>query len=128
TDEVFLRRLVTARDQGRYLLNRALETLAEAIHTDNARGIPVVVFNQLSWDRTDLVSCSLPSGYEGYRLVDGEGHEIPYQLRPDTSGIGAAAVFVAEKVPSIGYTTYYAVPSGSRNSSDPQDVEVTSTS
>jgi alpha-mannosidase len=127
TDEVFLRRLVTARDQGRYLLNRALDTLAEAIRTDSARGVPVVVFNQCSWERTDLVSCSLPSGYEGYRLVDGEGNEIAYQLRPDTNGIGAEAGFVAAKVPPIGYTTYYAIPAGSRNSEHPQNVQFSST-
>lgn len=128
TDEVFLRRLEKARDQGRYLLNRALDTLVDAIHTERGRGIPIVVFNQLSWGRTDRVSCNLPSRGEGYRLVDGDGHDIPYQLRPDTSGIGAEAVFIAENVPSIGYTTYYAVPAASRNEDHPQGVEVTPTS
>ncbi|MFA6451606.1 MAG: glycoside hydrolase family 38 C-terminal domain-containing protein [bacterium] len=74
---------------------------------------PVVLFNGLNWDRTEPVwlSAQLPGAVKGFRLVDSNGKDVPFQLTGDTSVLyrTAAILFVAT-VPSLGYSTYYIVP------------------
>jgi alpha-mannosidase len=70
----------------------------------------VVVFNSLSWRRTDLVQCEvkLPTGWSGAALHDQAGHNIELELAPAKSaGDAVKLVFLAEDVPSAGYRTYY---------------------
>jgi alpha-mannosidase len=83
----------------------ALESLCGHISTRASRS--VVVWNPLSFKRTDVVRMPAPaSTAQPFRLVDAEtGREIPCQIEsrkdvPDT------LVFVAVDVPSLGYRTY----------------------
>lgn len=93
TDEVFLRRVEHARDIGRELLDRALGTIAGQVKTDAARGTPLVVFNDRSWARSDVVTVDLPASVSlSVRVLDAEGREVPSQL---TSRSGADEVNVA---------------------------------
>lgn len=79
-------------------------------------GIPVVVFNSLSWERNDPVTFSLNT--EGiydtnFKLTDSEGKTIDYQFIA-TDAIDSDSwlkfVFIAENVPAHGYKTYYLLP------------------
>ena len=69
----------------------------------------LVVYNPLSWLRTDVVRCRvpLPAAGKSIRLCDGEGREIPCQF---ASGAADAATpeitFIARDVPGMGYRTY----------------------
>ena len=60
----------------------------------------LVVFNPLSWDRKDVVTCKVPdsTGKTGHMtLRDGQGRPVPYQLALDASGSTTGRmVFVAD--------------------------------
>ena len=77
---------------------------------------PVVVFNALSWRRSEPVESYLEffGDYEGIRLVSGSGEEVPCQVTHVENSTDTQAriyfTFVPPCVPSIGYTTVYAEP------------------
>lgn len=76
--------------------------------------IPMIVFNPLSWDRTDLVECQFhaPSGWANLTLRDSAGKDIPYELLQEGLDAGTRTLlFLAEGVPAVGYKTYYLTPS-----------------
>ncbi|MEW6071850.1 MAG: discoidin domain-containing protein [Planctomycetota bacterium] len=80
TDLVFHRKVELARDTGRALLDAALGTIAGRVRVSPAKGLPVVVFNTLSWARTAPVEIDLPAALAGpVRVVDAAGREIPAQ-------------------------------------------------
>ena len=69
----------------------------------NANTQPLVVYNGLSWERTDVVRLKLPA----------DENESVTAIRTPTGGPVAFdiddegnAVFVAKNVPSMGYATY----------------------
>ncbi|MBM4162285.1 MAG: alpha-mannosidase [Ignavibacteria bacterium] len=92
---------------GTFELARSLQNLAGNINTSGVRqGIPVVVFNPLSWNRTDVTRLELPKGDDAtYAVFDVEGKEIPSQTIA-TGRYQREIIFLAEDVPSIGYKTY----------------------
>ncbi|MFA5263273.1 MAG: glycosyl hydrolase-related protein [Opitutaceae bacterium] len=95
TDEVFHRKVASARGAGRNLLDRALMAIAAQVKTDPTRGSPVVVFNTLSWVRSDVVTVEAPTGSALLRIVDADGREVPSQLtslgEPEEINVAAAA-------------------------------------
>ncbi len=84
--------------------------------------LPIVVFNPLSWPRTDLVEAHVTfygeveatdfARYETYRLVDASGRPVPFQelAGRQTETAEIRLVFAAREVPANGYTTYYLIP------------------
>jgi alpha-mannosidase len=114
TDRAFRTSFEKARSIAGTILNTSMNSIASRIHFSNT-AIPIVIFNPLSWERTDLVKFTLDvEGNEQnlFRLVDEKGNEIPYQLIDGHQIIGKkdeviTFLFVAENVPSIGYKTYY---------------------
>jgi len=114
TDRAFRTAFETARDIASGILEQSMKNIASRIGFRN-KGIPVTVFNPLSWERTDVVKFTLDAeGNEQntFRLVDEKGVEVPYQ-RIDEHNIKGKRdevitfLFVAEKVPSVGYKTFY---------------------
>jgi len=104
----------------RELAEEALKIADEALQTSLRsivgkirffeKGVPIVVFNQLSWTRTDLVRLKVPKHLLPQNPVvipADDGGEMPVQV------IGDEILFVAE-VPSLGYKTYYLVKGGGR--------------
>ena len=91
-----------AAETGQREMLNAMKWIAERVRPAG-RGVPVIVFNGLSWPRTDPVTVNLPSELGNKAFVqDDKGRMIPCQI------IGTnKLVFVADKVPSIGYSTYY---------------------
>lgn len=88
------------------ILGDALERLAAKIPT---RGRTIVVFNPLSWPRTDAVrilSRLLKVGAPPYDIVDTiTGEKIPYQVL-DGDARYSRITFIAKEVPALGYKTY----------------------
>jgi len=94
-----------AHEEISYLLAQELEGLARQIQSD---GPALVVFNPLSWERTEVVRVrvgrDLPAN--GFRLEDAaDARVVPWQKLGETD-----IEFLAENVPSLGYHRYRLVP------------------
>jgi alpha-mannosidase len=109
--------------QGGQILRESLRNIAERVQHRNTRGTAIVVFNPLSWIRDDVVSAHVsmygdvaPGDIGDYRksmrLVDAEGTSIPFDVEgyAEVLSRGVNLVFVAPKVPSLGYKTFYLEP------------------
>ncbi|MGQ9691393.1 MAG: glycoside hydrolase family 38 C-terminal domain-containing protein [Thermoproteota archaeon] len=77
--------------------------------------LSIVVFNSLSWSRTDLVDVELdlPDGWRNVKLIDSDGVIVPIQIIGYREKDGEAClrmIFIAESVPSLGYKTYRVIP------------------
>jgi hypothetical protein len=89
----------TGREDIQYLLDSGLQTLfaQKAAKTET-----LVVFNPLSWARTDLATIKLRAGQKITSLRDlATGGSVPVQPISD-----AEVAFLAKDVPSFGYRTY----------------------
>ena len=114
TDRAFRTAFETGRSIASSVLEQAMKNIASRIGFSN-KGIPVTVFNPLSWIRTDLVKFTLDvegNDLNSFRLLDEKGNEIPYQLIDDHDITGnkdevITFLFVAKDVPSVGYKTFY---------------------
>lgn len=114
TDRAFRTSFEKGRSIASDILYKSMNNIASRIHFSRS-AIPVIVFNPLSWERTDLVTFTLDA--EGnqqntFRLVDEKGNEIPYQLIDEHQVSGSkdeviSFLFIAENIPSVGYKTYY---------------------
>ncbi len=134
TDALFLEKLELARDLGRELRDGAMRAIAARVKTDPEKGIPVVVFNPLSWERSGLVDVELeevPEGKQPYSLQTAEGREIDFHLVavgvPDAEGRrGFRLKFFAPDVPRLGYATFYLGGTANIEShfDDSEDVEI----
>jgi len=110
TDRLFRKKYEFARDEGARMLSNALTGIAGRVRTDPGRGVPMVVFNSLSWPRTSPVRAGVRAFSGPLRLRDAGGAEIPVQVLPalpDQEPGSIRIEFVARDVPSIGYKTYY---------------------
>lgn len=77
----------------------------------------IVVFNATSQTRTNLVSVVLElTNAQGLTVLDLSGNSVPFETRDvlvkSRTLTRATVTFLAESVSSVGYTTYYAVPTG----------------
>ena len=94
-----------------------LNDLVARIDT-RGEGAPIVVFNALSWARTDIVITPIGFGDPGIkdvRLTGPDGQAVPVQLlnvqRHDNGALLQADVaFVARDVPAAGYAVYHLIP------------------
>ncbi len=109
TDLVFSEKLFSARSAADRLLQQALRAIASQIKLPSIQDSPVVVFNDLSWSRTDPVVCKIPRANGTFRLLTADGKEVPYRVWSPGSGTYTEITFIAEDVPSIGYRAYQAV-------------------
>jgi len=117
TMRVFFERLQRAHDAGEEVYEDSLRHIAGRVRRNKAAGPAVVVFNPLSWTRTGPVSVSVQfqrgeRKADALGLADKQGRPVPRQWTvestyPDGTVREATLCFVAEDVPSIGYSTYY---------------------
>jgi len=98
---------VQATELGKRELAQSLARIAKDINTSFVRkGTPLIVFNALSWTRTDLAFVPLPQGEtSNYRIFDRNGREVPSQLEHREGG-RLSIIFVARDVPSVGYSVF----------------------
>ena len=96
-----------AQEIGTFELMGSLQQLVQHVNTSSLRGgIPVVVFNPLSWDRSDIVKVALPKADEtDYAVVDNGGKEVTSQI-VQTGRYQREVMFIAQNVPSLGYKLY----------------------
>jgi hypothetical protein len=108
SDAVFYNKALLARDTARALLNESLGKIAARTKTDATKGIPVTIFNDLSWTRSGPVEMDVPSAITGDpRVLDAAGREIPHQLTtvgvPEEINVAAGARTWASSVYSADY-------------------------
>jgi alpha-mannosidase len=119
-----------AQQMGSGVLQKSLETIAAHItlpeppHPD---AIPIVVFNPLNWERSQVVKVRLVVEGENYthskwKVCDLQGNQISSQCDDVKVGRYAPEIkrhiptlitisFWAESIPSIGYRCFWAYPS-----------------
>ena len=117
TDAVFRQKFEYARTEALQLIENATNSIASSIKTDANKGIPIVVFNSLSWQRTDAVNCKLnfEQGMAYNISINDHDKKLSCQLSniiyySDKSIRSADVSFMANNVPSLGYKTFYAIP------------------
>lgn len=99
TDAIFEDSLKLARDLGESLMSEALEKITRKV---DAPPHSWVVFNDLSWCRDQEVKIGISAGQA---VVEEEGgRRVPSQIYVEEGK--RFVVFLAEKVPSMGYRTY----------------------
>jgi alpha-mannosidase len=72
-------------------------------------GVPVVVFNPLSWTRTDVVEieAQLPTPAQHIEIVDDSGKAASSQLLNLDASTHRARLLLLATVPSLGYKVYF---------------------
>ena len=112
---------------GRHHLMESLRRIASQVNTQG-EGLPVFVFNPLSWERTDLAQVELerPGTSGSVRMADSSGTPVTTQVVGHRESDGknyVKVLFLAEGVPSLGYKTYRIVP-GEEASSPLNSLEI----
>ncbi len=122
TDSTFFAKFLFAEKEATDVRNASMNSINANIGF-NGKGYPVVVYNTLSWQRTDLVKASFNALGKSYvfnktdlnfKLVDQDGNEVPMQVISLKTGNPEPAerynfLFLAKDVPPMGYRTYYLV-------------------
>jgi alpha-mannosidase len=72
-------------------------------------GVPVVVFNSLSWVRTEVVEAEvqLPGPARDVEVLDGAGKRVDHQLLSMDSTTNRARILILADAPAVGYKTYF---------------------
>ncbi len=92
---------------GQTLLDDSLQAIAAQISLPKppqADAIPLIVFNSLNWQRSEVVECAVAK--KNWTIYDLEGHQLTSQWSIDSK-----LLFVAENIPSIGYRIFWLCPS-----------------
>ncbi|MGH9345304.1 MAG: glycosyl hydrolase-related protein, partial [Terriglobia bacterium] len=113
TDSVYRASYEKSKKLADELLNTAGQKLVRRVKAAPDQSSPLIVFNPLAWERTDVVQYDFqkPSGWRGVILRDETGRQIPVELSGSVSeGLPARLVFAAESVPPAGYRTYSIEP------------------
>lgn len=100
----------------KWTLKDSFERITERIDTQG-EGTPVVVFNPLSWARTDVAKVEVSfvkPGVKVFSIKDHVGKNVPFQVTeeeryPDNTLKLARVAFLAQNVPAMGYKTYFVI-------------------
>jgi alpha-mannosidase len=91
------------------ITNAAFDEILAHVNTQGD-GVPVVVFNSLSWPRTEVieVEAQLPGQAQQVEVLDAAGHQVESQLLSmDAATSRARLLLLAANVPALGYETYF---------------------
>jgi len=86
----------------------SLREIAAHVNT-NGEGVPLMLFNSLSWPRTNVseVEIQLPAPARQIEVVDSNGRLAETQLLSMDSDTHRAHFLLLSNTPSLGYTTYF---------------------
>jgi alpha-mannosidase len=119
------RNLDDVDNTGKAILQDSLAEIAGHINTQGP-GVPVIVYNSLSWARTEVVElqAQLPVPARNVEVVDRYGKPIPVQvlhIDPETQRV---RLLILATTPSLGYKTYY-VRAAAKSLPSPNSVKST---
>jgi alpha-mannosidase len=104
--------------------SQASGAIASYIDTQSgSRGVPILVFNPLAWQRTDVVefTVQLPAAASAIEIVDAAGKVLEAESsvkNPETHSFSVRAL--VPDVPSLGYELVYARAGGAKPASGVQ--------
>jgi len=115
TDNMFLQKFTYARDEASQMVENSTKSIASFIKTSSESGIPVVVFNSLSWERDDIARFNIKfekGEVHNFEITNIKNESVYSQTEKaifyDDKSIKSATIcFLAEDIPSLGYKTYY---------------------
>lgn len=115
TDNLFLSKFVFAKNEALQLTENAANSIASKVDVESDNGLPLIVFNSLSWERTDPVEFKIQfdeSGTKSIEVSDNNEQVIQSQLSEvnyyeDGSIKDAVVNFIGNEIPSVGYKTFY---------------------
>ena len=93
---------------GQGILDASLEEIAANINLKGS-GVPVVVFNSLSWPRDEVVETEvrLPEASGFVEVADAAGKPVASQVLSAGRGTRRVRLLLRASVPAFGYSTYY---------------------
>ncbi|MBZ5667491.1 MAG: hypothetical protein LAO30_23190 [Acidobacteriia bacterium] len=102
------RDLNVVEHSGNEILSRSLEELSARIGTQQS-GTPVVVYNSLSWPRTDVieVEAQLPTATSNIEVVDSAGKVVPSQMLSNNAETHRVSFLLQSSAPALGYATFF---------------------
>jgi len=89
----------------RELVQKSLNAIASAITLPSPPqkdSIPIIVFNPLNWETSQVVEISLPTPGQKWHVYNHYGDKLLTQLTSKTT-----LVFLAKKVESVGYSLFW---------------------
>ena len=95
------------------IANGALGEILAHVNTQGVNprgdGVPVVVFNSLSWPRTEVVEVEvqLPGKTKQVEVLDATGGSVESQLLAIDAATNRARFLVLADAPALGYKTYF---------------------
>jgi alpha-mannosidase len=105
------RNLEDVQRLGGEIIRGALEEIAAHVNTQG-EGVPVLIFNSLSWPRVEMieVELQLPAPTRDMHVVDAKGKAIPSELLSMDAATHRARVLLLASTPAMGYSTYFVRP------------------
>jgi len=94
------------------IISKSLKTIAAKIDTPG-EGKSLLVFNPLSWLRSDIVEAPLDEFGDEFEIYDEQERIVPSQIIEENRKV----IFVGENVPPVGYKEYRIKRSGRRSQS-----------
>ena len=97
---------------GDEIISHSLEEISARIDTRQS-GTPIVVYNSLSWSRTDMieVGAQLPAAASGITVVDSTGRTVPSQVLANDQETHRVRFLLQASAPALGYGTFFVRPS-----------------
>lgn len=115
TDRLFRTKFESGLAAGQEVLKQATQDIASRIKFERPCHKAITVFNSLAWERTDPITVTIDMEgrrHTHFRLYDAIGNEVSYQLlskhaADEKNDEVLTFIFVADKVPAMGYKTFY---------------------
>ncbi len=102
TDSIFRAKLEFSASEADRLIEKSIHSISSNVKTK--RNNAMVVYNDLSWERKATAKVALNDN-SNYYVIDQNGNVVPSQISTQ-KGIRTLE-FVASKLPSLGYATFY---------------------
>ena len=90
---------------GEEILAKSLSAIASSISLPpppQPDALPVIVFNSLNWQRSQVVTLNLPDSAQSWQIWASIGEKMPVQL-----GEASTLLFLAKSIPSLGYRVFW---------------------
>ena len=99
-----------------YLMQQAIQNLTKYIPNNDAKKIPLVVYNSLNWERKEATKAEfiLPKDWKGFALKDKNNETIPFEITARNAD--KIHILFNADIPASAYTIYYIEPSKDINS------------
>jgi alpha-mannosidase len=102
-----------AEKVGAAILQQSLSAIASQISLPvppQPDALPIVVFNSLNWQRSEVVAVPLPTSLQNWKIYNLEAQQLPSQMSE-----ASTLLFLATDIPSVGYRVFWCCEAGSES-------------